>query len=261
MGGFSTRFGSPSLPVVTLDHNSNAYPAGHHYGDVLGLTDVEPNLIPDNILYGVEVFGVTGNATHWTYNLISPILFTPVPMTTVTSVVKLVTPAVINQAESLPVPLCSLTDATASSPLPVDGFVAHVQVPLADTDETAAANSGAPDDMDLLPVSLSGNGDGSYFGLATKFDWVVVKVSTAGTGSYHIVWKYWNGTQFVTLTTFNDNTNNFQTAGTVRAQFARPADWAATIIAGITAYWIKAEVDSGSMSIQPKGQQALIGQY
>jgi len=261
MGGFSTRFGSPSLPVVTLDPISNAYPAGHHYGDAAGLSHVEPNLIPDNVLYGVRIFGVNGIATRWVYNLIVAMLSLPSPSLSV----AVLTHLAIAVGSSIPLPISApsvtLTEAVASSPLPVDGFVAHVQVPLADTDETAAANEGTPDDMDLLPASLSGNGDGCYFGLATKYDWVVVKVSTAGTGSYHITWKYWNGSQFVTLPTFNDNKNDFKTAGTVRAQFSRPVDWAATAIAGITAYWIKAEVDSGSMSVQPKGQQAYIGQY
>jgi len=261
MSGFSTRFGSPSLPVVTLDPTSNAYPAGHHYGDGAGLSHVEPTLIPDNVLYGVKIFGVTGNATHWVYTIPLPTLLIPTILKSLAASAKLVTPGNATKSLAISTPSVALISASASLPLPVGGFVAHVQVPLTDTDETAAANEGTPDDMDLLPSSLSGNGDGCYFGLATKYDWVVVKVSTAGTGTYHITWKYWNGTQFVTLTTFNDNTNDFKTSGTIRAQFARPADWAATTIAGITAYWIKAEVDSGAMTIQPKGQQAYIGQY
>jgi hypothetical protein len=260
MGGFSTRFGSPSLPVVTLDHNSNAYPAGHHYGDVLGLSDIEPNLIPDNVLYGVKVFGVTGIATKWVYSV--PVLTLPIPQPSVILASELKTVPPISGMKDLTVTVPNLNmNATASPPLPVDGFVSHVQVPLTDTDETAAANEGAPDDMELLPAVLSGNGDGCYFGLATEFDWVMLKVGTAGTGSYTIVWKYWNGSQFVPLTILNDNTNNFQTSGNVRVQFNRPADWDSATIAGITAYWIKAEVDSGSMSGQPKGQQAYIGQY
>jgi hypothetical protein len=247
--------------VVTLDPTSNAYPAGHHYGDGAGLSHVEPNLIPGNVLYGVRIFGVNGIATRWVYNLIVATLSLPSPSLSVAVLTHLVT--AVNSSIALPItaPSVTLTEASTSSPLPVDGFVAHVQVPLADTDETAEANSGTVDDMDLLPVALSGNGDGCYFGLATKYDWVVIKVSTAGTGTYHITWKYWNGTQFVTLTTFNDTTNSFKTAGTMRAQFIRPVDWASTAISSITAYWIKAEVDSGAMTIQPKGQQAYIGQY
>jgi hypothetical protein len=261
MGGFSTRFGSPSLPVVSLDPNSNAYPAGHHFGDVLGLTDIEPNLIPDNILYGIKVFGVTGNATHWLYTILPSALQIPPPVLSVVNT-NVIAGVPVNIAKTLAIVTPSLSlNSDVTVPLPVDGFVSHVQVPLADTDETAAANSGTPDDMDLLPASLSGDGDGCYFGLATEYDWVVVKVSTAGTGTYHITWKYWNGSSFVTLTTFNDITNSFKTIGGVQVMFNRPVDWAATAIAGITAYWIKAEVDSGAMTIQPKGQQAYIGQY
>jgi len=261
MGGFSTRFGSPSLPVVTLDPTSNAYPAGHHFGDALGLSHVEPTLVADNILYGIEIFGVTGIATHWVYNLAIATLAIPISTSSTSLVENDVTPETIDETPSIPIPSTDLIEATASSPLAVDGFVAHVQVPLVDNDETAAANEGTPDDMDLLPVALSGNGDGCYFGLATAFDWLFVNVSTPGVGSYVIAWKYWNGTGFVALPTFNDSTNHFKTAGIVRNQFIRPVDWAAATIAGITAYWIKAEVDSGAMTTQPKGQQAFIGQY
>lgn len=65
MGGFSTRFGSPSLPVVTLDPTSNAYPAGHHLGDPLGLSHLEPDLISDNVRAGIVIFGVTGNMDYF----------------------------------------------------------------------------------------------------------------------------------------------------------------------------------------------------
>jgi len=65
----------------------------------------------------------------------------------------------VNIAKTLAIVTPSLSlNSDVTVPLPVDGFVSHVQVPLADTDETAAANSGTPDDMDLLPASLSGDG-------------------------------------------------------------------------------------------------------
>jgi len=441
MGGFSTRFGSPSLPVVTLDPNSNAYPAGHHYGDGAGLSHVEPNLIAENILYGIDIFGITGLATIWSHTILPTALQIPSPtLAPVDTVVAGGTP--VSDTETLNTPAPSITQSSEiTDPLPVDGFVSHVQVPLADTDETAAANSitgqtisqisaseddvigftgnygnvygnavlgksggqarnnglvfrninipsgatitsafltfkaiwtrggqtpsviikgedsatpsayGATEDpttrtyiattkvwnltpdnwntgstynsedisniitslistygayvngvialgvfdngssndnfqgvadyddlpasaailtinwtigtgnMDLLPSSLSGTGDGCYFGLDTPFDWLTVIVSTAGTGTYAISWKYWNGTSFVALPTFSNTMNSFKTSGGVQAMFNRPVDWAATELAGITAYWIKAEVDSGSMTIQPKGQQAYIGQY
>ena len=261
MGGFSTRFGSPSLPVVTLDPNSNAYPAGHHYGDGAGLSHVEPNLIAENILYGIDIFGITGLATIWSHTILPTALQIPSPtLAPVDTVVAGGTP--VSDTETLNTPAPSITQSSEiTDPLPVDGFVSHVQVPLADADETAAANEGTADDMDLLPSSLSGTGDGCYFGLDTPFDWLTVIVSTAGTGTYAISWKYWNGTSFVALPTFSNTMNSFKTSGGVQAMFNRPVDWAATELAGITAYWIKAEVDSGSMTIQPKGQQAYIGQY
>jgi hypothetical protein len=52
-------FGS-ALPIVTLDPTLNTYPAGHHLGNPGGLTAVDAQLVPSSILYGVQIFGVTG---------------------------------------------------------------------------------------------------------------------------------------------------------------------------------------------------------
>jgi hypothetical protein len=250
-----------TMPQVSLDPNSNDYPAGFHGGDDAGLTDLEPTLIPENILYGISIFGVLGTATQWIYNLIIASLSVPSPSVLLDIIPTLATAHEIDETPSIPVPSVVLTETSIAPPSSLDGFVAHVQVPLADTDETAAANEDTPDDMDLLPVSLSGNGDGCYFGLDAAFSWLCLIVSTPGVGSYNINWKYWNGTQFVVLTTFNDSTGSFKTAGVVRMQFVPPNDWTDHTIDGIDAFWVKAEVDSGGMTTQPKGQQAWVGAY
>jgi len=185
---------------------------------------------------------------------------------TISSITEVTSGALSDTTSVLPIdtiPTLVVPDVVASPPLPVDGFVSHVQSPPVDTDETTESNEGTIDDMDLLPVALTAAGDGCYFGLDTAFDWITVKVSTAGLGTYTVAWKYWNGTQFTTIPYINFNTiGNFKISGIQTLSFKRPVDWDGTLaIAGITAFWIKAEADGGNMTQQPKGTQAYIGQY
>ena len=188
---------------------------------------------------------------------------TPVPDIVNSTIVTAPAPSYVTPVLILDTPSVKVPDVVMSPPLPVDGFVSHVQSPPVDTDETNEANSGTADDMDLLPVTLTAAGDGCYFGLDTPFDWITVKVSTAGTGSYTITWKYWNGTQFdpIPAILFSEM-SDFKVTGAKQITFKRPIDWDGTLaIAGITAFWIKAEADGGNMTIQPKGAQSFIGQY
>ena len=56
---------APVLPLVALDPNSNAYPAGRHLGDVAGLSHVNTDLISDNVRAGINIFGVIGNMDYY----------------------------------------------------------------------------------------------------------------------------------------------------------------------------------------------------
>jgi hypothetical protein len=57
--------GAPVLPLVTLYPNSNAYPAGRHLGDSMGLSHVNTDLITDNVRAGINIFGVIGNMDYY----------------------------------------------------------------------------------------------------------------------------------------------------------------------------------------------------
>ena len=65
MSFVTSWMGAPVLPLVALDPNSNAYPAGRHLGDSMGLSHVDPDLISDNDRAGIVIFGVTGNMDYY----------------------------------------------------------------------------------------------------------------------------------------------------------------------------------------------------
>lgn len=162
---------------------------------------------------------------------------------------------------SIPLPTISVPTLATASPIAVGGGVAHNE-DVGDVDETAETNSAAANDMHLLP-SPGAILDGFYFGLSSVFDWVCLNIGTPGVGVWIITWKYWNGATWAALTIKNDETSNFRAAAGKRwLNFERPGDWATTTILTYTLYFIKAEITSyTSMTTQPLGTQAWIGQY
>ena len=160
-------------------------------------------------------------------------------------------------AKTVPFMTSKVMAAVGLSPLAVDGFVSHQQTPPVDTDETTQANSGVTDSVDLMPPALTAAGDGCYIGKATVFSSASCKVTTAGVGTYTLIWKYWNGTAFVPLTIIYKD-DDFKSTGLHRCTFVIPADWATVTISGYTLYFIKAESQGGTMTVQCKGAQAWI---
>jgi hypothetical protein len=163
---------------------------------------------------------------------------------------------------SLPVPMVTVSKGgTTSPPLAVLGAVYHDDAPLIDTDETAAANDVAANDMHLTP-SPGAVGDGFYFGLDNPFDWVSVNIGTAGAGTWTITWKYFNGVTWTALAMKSDETSGWRTTGIRRAHWNRPLDWALFTVAALNLYWVKAEITSYTvMTTQPLGNQAWVGRY
>jgi len=126
------------------------------------------------------------------------------------------------------------------------------------TDETEDVNNATVDDVYLPPQQAATAGDAIYFGSDYKFNTVRVNVSTAGVYSdITIVWEYWNGTSWSTLTV-TDGTNGFRNSGTNNVSFTPPADWAKTTVQGKTAYWVRARATFGaspSITTAPLGAQ------
>ncbi|MDD5537412.1 MAG: hypothetical protein PHF12_00420 [Candidatus Omnitrophica bacterium] len=125
------------------------------------------------------------------------------------------------------------------------------------TDETAQANNDTANDMTLLPPVPAVN-DAYYFGRSSLWDWLELRMGTAGNGIWDIVWEYWNGA-WIPLADIIDNTSGFRVTGTRLVTFTRSLDWLQTTIGGIAnLFWIRARVSAyASVVTQPKGTRAF----
>ncbi len=112
--------------------------------------------------------------------------------------------------------------------------------------------------MTLLPA-VPTVGDGYYFGHASSWDWLELRVGTAGIGTWDIAWEYWNGSSWVSLPDAVDGTTGFRVAGTRLVTFSRPGGWAQATVGGIAGlYWIRARVSAyTSVVTQPRGTRAF----
>jgi len=139
--------------------------------------------------------------------------------------------------------------------LPMLGAVADDGAVL--TDETTAANQGTADDMTLLPA-VPAQEDAYYFGGYEKFDRLEIDATTQGSGSWTIVWEYYDGSAWQALSNVTDGTSGFTAAvGTQFVTFDVPTDWAQTAVDSITAWWIRARVSAyTSVTTQPLAGQA-----
>lgn len=288
MSFVTSWMGAPVLPLVALDPNSNAYPAGHHLGDPLGLSHLEPDLIADNIKAGITIFGVLGTFMYWDRyiqeNIASSKSLSVIAgadqsisrnalMTAVskyaysddpTDLIKLLTPALVT---SKAITMIAAADQSVAKNTPitqkydliivVSGAEAYVHTG-SYTDETAAAQNVTANDMTLLPAVPAQN-DAYYFGHDKVFDVMTLNIGTPGVGVWTITWEYWNGA-WIALSGVVDGTNNFTVAaGSHDVTFTRPGDWATTAVNTVTKYWIRARVSAyTSVITQPKGTQASI---
>jgi len=127
------------------------------------------------------------------------------------------------------------------------------------TNETTPANNDTTNDMTLLPAAPAVD-DAYYFGHASPWDWLELRIGTAGNGIWTIAWEYWNGTAWSALPGVSDSTSGFMVSGNKLVIFTRPADWAQTTVGGIAnLYWIRGRVSAyTSITTQPKGNRAFI---
>ena len=124
------------------------------------------------------------------------------------------------------------------------------------TDYTTAMASVATDDVNLLPAVPVVN-DAFYFGRLAAFPrWLIVRVSTAGAGTWTLTWEYYStaaGGSWAALTGVSDGTTGFTTAGRKRVTFTAPTNAATTTVNGVLAYYIRARVSAfTSITTQPK---------
>lgn len=126
------------------------------------------------------------------------------------------------------------------------------------TDETTEANEATANDVTLLPAVPVAGVDRFNFGFATKVPSFDLNVSTAGTGTYTLVWEYWNGKSWATLPGISDGTGDFKITTENPVSWTVPSDWALSNINGQGPfYFVRAEVQTGTVTIVPIGQQAF----
>lgn len=127
-------------------------------------------------------------------------------------------------------------------------------------DETTAANEATADDMTLFPAVPAAGVDRYNIGAENPFGGFDLNVSTVGTGTYTVVFEYFNGTIFTPLAGVVDGTNNFKNAGLNSITWTIPLDWVANTIDGQGPFfYIRAEIQTGTVTAVPLGQQAFIG--
>lgn len=128
------------------------------------------------------------------------------------------------------------------------------------TDETTEANEATSDDMTLFPAVPAAGVDRYNIGAESPFGRVDFDISTVGTGTYTVVFEYFNGTSFVALSGVVDGTTNFKTSGLNSVSFTIPSDWAETTIDGQGPFFfIRAEIQAGTVTAVPLGEQAFLG--
>jgi hypothetical protein len=122
------------------------------------------------------------------------------------------------------------------------------------TNETIEANNSEADDVTLLPASPA-VGDAYYFGEQLVFSEIDIDITTAGAGTWDVVWEYYNGSSWVSLSNVTDGTGDFQNSGINTVEWDIPSDWASTNVAQTDGqYFVRARLDSfSSLTTQPLG--------
>jgi len=124
-------------------------------------------------------------------------------------------------------------------------------------------NEATANDVFLLPVHAAVH-DAFYLGFTSKFCKAKVTYSTARTGTATLVWEYWNGAYWATLSTVVDDAVGWVTAaGTRVISFQPPSDWVANTAANgpnaQTGFFIRCRLSAlTSYTAQPLGDRAYL---
>ena len=99
-------------------------------------------------------------------------------------------------------------------------------------DETIDASSNATGDVAMYPATPAIN-DAFYLSHTEQFDSVRIDILTAAAGTHTLLWEYWNGSAWASLTVTRDDTTNMTAVGTDSiVQWTIPGNWAATTVNG-----------------------------
>lgn len=115
------------------------------------------------------------------------------------------------------------------------------------TDETTDINSAATADVDIYPATPV-NDDAFYFGHIANFTELKVLVTTASTTGT-IIWEYYNGASYATLTLTSQHTD-FSRTGVRIFTWAIPGDWATdTVNSQGPFYYIRARYSTAGTTV------------
>jgi len=131
------------------------------------------------------------------------------------------------------------------------------------TDETADAIDSGANDVVLLPATPAVN-DALYVGRSTTFNRVSIDMTTVGVGTWTLIWEYWNGSSWGTLTEISDDHDAgatsftagigaFKTGELQTFAFVQPSDWATnTVNSQGPFFYVRARVSAfTSVTTQP----------
>lgn len=94
------------------------------------------------------------------------------------------------------------------------------------TDETTANNSAVVDDITLMP-SFQQGGDAYYWGHSETFNQLKLEISQAASSGFcPLVWEYWNGSAWTSLSNVSDGTSDFENSGVNVVSWDTPVGWA-----------------------------------
>jgi hypothetical protein len=129
------------------------------------------------------------------------------------------------------------------------------------TDQTTANNSSTINDISLLPSTPSSN-DAYYWGHAEKFNQMKINISQAtSSGFATLLWEYWNGSSWTSLSNLNDGTNTYQNLGNNIVSWSTPSGWAKTSVDSLGPfYFIRARNISiaPGAGVQPLGRKVKL---
>lgn len=129
------------------------------------------------------------------------------------------------------------------------------------TVQTSDANDDGLDDITLLPESPA-VGDAYYFGMDSPFSGFDIQISTAGSGTWDIVWEYFDGSTWQTLPNISDGTSDFQSANENTVSWDVPSDWVRRRVDEDRKYFVRARLNSYNTPVgdyeQPLGAQVRV---
>ena len=118
------------------------------------------------------------------------------------------------------------------------------------TDYSAAVvDNNAATQADLDALDTVANGDWAVFGGPVPFCGVALDLDAGAVNGNAVIatWEYWNGAAWAALTNVTDGTiavGGRTLSGDGQVSWDMPADWAASAINGIPAYWARLSVNA-----------------